>query len=168
MGVDSDFILWLGRLIQDGFSDETVHNLTSLLVLKRLKSAATLSIRGGTLLLQVGEGESRTRLQWLEREGLLTSDTESTHEWRLSARARRALEAAGASAPREIDLERWILDHLEDSRSLTNREVTNATGAVSREVTRVLRYLADTQRISKDPTGPSRGPGVRWSLRGAR
>ncbi|QBJ96321.1 hypothetical protein ERC79_10330 [Rhodococcus sp. ABRD24] len=63
---------------------------------------------------------------------------------------------------------RVVLRHLSHAPLMTLRQVATqtrdivaATGADRRDVTQ-LTYLRQSGRAEKDPTGPSRGPGVRW------
>lgn len=161
-GLDTAFVNGLAVLTGLGFSTEMLHSVDALLILRRLWQTDAVSLRAASRLLQVDEGECRAILTWLTEEGLLTSDDQRSEEWRLSDRARSALTKSGAELPKRGAAERWILESLAGGKSVTNREASAATGTNSREVTRILRYLADTQRIVKDPEGPDRGPGVRW------
>lgn len=161
--VDTQFVLWLAQLVEAGLSPDDVDSVSSLIVLKHLETAPTLSERAAARILQVGPSECTAQLEWMSRAGLIEkSSSPSDVEWQLAPLARQALDDAGVPVPRRGAVEQWILTTVNDGRTLTNRDVVSATSASSREVTRVLRYLADTQRVQKDPEGPARGPGVRW------
>jgi len=160
--LDAGFVNGLAVLVNQGFAAEVVHSVNCLLILRALWGKDSVSLRSASRLMQVGEAECRTILTWLTEEGLLAADDQRVDEWRLSDRVRSALTQAGAELPERGSVERWILEAVANGRTVTNREVSSATGARGREVTRILRYLADTHRISKDSGGPDRGPGVRW------
>lgn len=159
--VDTGFILWLHALQESGLAPETIRSLNALLVLKHLESAPTISATKASALMQTGVPESRAQLSWLTQTGLL-QETDSGREWQLTPSVRERLTAAGGNAPKAGAVEQWILEAVNAGETVTNRSAAQATGATPRTVTATLRYLSDTQRIRKDPEGPSRGPGVRW------
>ena len=160
--LDEDFTSGLAVLADDGFSTDVLHSVNALLVLRTLWDREAVSLRAAGGLLQAGEAECRTILTWLTDQGLISQDDQRPEEWRLSDRVRTALTRAGAALPERGAVERWILDAVANCRAVTNREVVEATGTNAREVTRILRYLADTRRVEKEPGGPDRGTGVRW------
>ena len=159
--VDAEFVQWLSQLITDGVDPETVQSLNCLVALQHLKAAPTLSLGTASRLMQTGADEAGAQLTWLSSAELL-EPAGAADEWQLSQRARSSLAAVGGSAPLAGALEAWILQATQAGAAVTNRQVVEATGAPAREVTRTLRYLADTRRIAKDPDSPTRGPGVRW------
>lgn len=161
--VDERFVLWLAELSSSGFDPTVITAVSTLIVLRHLQSAPSLSSSAAARILHLGVGEATAQLHWLSRARLMEPlSTRPSNEWQLTDRARSALEASGAPVPRQGAVETWIVAQTDEGRSISNREVTASTGAPSREVTKVLRYLADSHRIQKDPEGPSRGPGVRW------
>ena len=162
--VSTEYVQWISQLIADGFDPETVSSLNSLIALKHLESAPTLSIATAIRLMQTGHDEARTQLRWLESSGILEPGR-TPDEWQLSSATRQSLQAAGGSAPLAGDIEAWIMQATEHGGAVTNRQIVDATGASPRVVTRALRYLADTQRIEKDPSSAGRGPGARWRRR---
>lgn len=163
---DATFVRWIAALIDDGFVELSVRSLTALLSLKHLAASPSLSQQIASRLLQIGQEEAAGQLEWLSSEGLL-APAHAPGEWQLSDRSRDCLALAGGAAPLAGAVEQWILDAVESGKSVTNREVAAATAASNKEVTRILRYLADTRRIEKDSGSPSRGPSVRWRRRTA-
>lgn len=161
---DDEFVRWVAALSSHGFPREQVRSLSALSTLKHLESAPTISAQTASRLLQVGRDEAAAQLEWLSVVGLL-APAQDPREWQLSGTARDALGQVGGSAPLAGAIEQWILEAVDSQRAVSNRDVVRATGASGREVTSVLRYLADTHRIEKDPDGPARGVGVRWIQR---
>lgn len=162
--VDGDFVRWLYALEDSGVPGDVVRALNTLLSLRHLESAPTITTAKASSLMQIGEDEARAQLGWLTSAGLLTEST-SVREWQLAEKAREALSGVGGNAPLAGAVEQWILSAVESGATVTNRSASQATGADSRTVTATLRYLSDTHRIQKDPEEPSRGPTVRWISR---
>lgn len=159
--VDTAFIRWLSALDMTLGPAAEVNSLNALLVLKHLESAPVLSGRQASVLLQVGISEARAVLGWMVSTGVL-QEAQGADEWQLSGQARNEFSSSGGTAPQAGAVEHWVMSAVQSGETVTNRAIASATGTPAREVTQVLRYLANTRRIKKDPDGPTRGPGVRW------
>lgn len=161
--VDEQFVMWLAQLGASGFDPAMISAVTTLIALRHLQSAPSLSGTAAARVFQIGASEATAQLQWLGTQGLVEPlATGLPNEWQLTDRARDALAVCGAPVPRQGAVESWVLAQVDEGGHVTNRQVVQDTGAHAREVTKVLRYLADTRRIRKDPAGLSRGSGVRW------
>ena len=148
-------------LLPDVIGDAAVGNVNVLLVLKRLITrTSALTETTASALLQTGAVECREILAWMVGLGLLMHDPKG-RSWSLSSRVRDILRSQAVSVPASGEIRAWIIDAVA-AGSVTNQDVASATGTPSNAITEVLRHLASTGVIEKDPTGPSRGTAVRW------
>lgn len=161
-GTDSNFVRALAVLVPL-FAEGVVRNVNTLLVLRHLLGATTLTSATAGHLLQAGPAECQEILDWLVSVGLLEQNPGSS-TWVLADRCRKALGSAQVAVPLHQDVENWILDAVKHA-PVTNRQVAAATGAAPKTVTDMLRHLSVTGAIEKDPDGPQRGPTVRWRAR---
>ncbi|MBO3725394.1 putative DNA binding domain-containing protein [Actinomyces bowdenii] len=150
-------------LLPDVVGSANALNINTLLALKHLTRASVLTQAGAGGLFQLSQAEARTVLIWLTSIGLLAPDAHK-HTWGLTPEVRTILRDQEVPAPTASEIESTIIDMLA-SGSVTNREIVTATGAPPSIITGILRHLAATNVIEKDPDGPARGPAVRWRSR---
>ena len=162
---DTEFIAALARL-RDVFGADVVDTVTSLIVLRHLSRAPLMTARQVESMTHGAAAESRQVMSWLEDVGVVQSVNDRGDEWVLTSRARTCLGPALTTDVAAVSVQEWIEEHLRAGEWLTNREIVHATGADAREVTGLLSYLRQSGRLQKDPSGPSRGPGVRWGAAG--
>ncbi|QQM67066.1 ATP-binding protein [Actinomyces weissii] len=157
--VDTSFVRALS-LLHTVIDEQLTANVNVLLVLKELTRTSVLTEGTASELLQLSRQECRETLAWLKGIGLLVT-SHSSNLWSLAPRVLAMLRTQGVETPAEGDVQGWIIDAVKGG-AVTNRQVVAATGAQSTVVTEVLRHLANTGAIRKDPNGPERGSRVRW------
>lgn len=162
---DTDFISALAR-VRDVFGSDVVDTVTALIVLRHLSRAPLMTAKQVQLQTQGGSAESLQVMAWLEDIGVVQPVSGRGDEWVLTTDARRCLGSAMTTDIATVSVQDWVEEHLRAGEVLTNRDIVDATGADAKEVTQLLGYLRQSGRLHKDPNGPSRGPGVRWSAAG--
>lgn len=162
---DTEFIAALARLRSE-FGSDVVDTVTALIVLRHLSRAPLMTVRQVERLTHGGSAESIQVMNWLEDEGVIQPVTDRGDEWVLTSEARHCLGQAMSTEIATVSVQEWVEEHLRADDVLTNRDIVQATGADSKEVTHLLRYLQQAGRIQKDPSGPTRGPSVRWRAAG--
>ncbi|EFV93574.1 hypothetical protein ES5_00155 [Dietzia cinnamea P4] len=164
---NTEFIAALARFRRK-FGDHVVDAVTALIVLHHLSRAPLMTLRQVQRETQGGSAESRQVMSWLEDEGVVQQVTSRGDEWVLTSASLACLGPATPTGMSTVSIQEWIEEHLRAGDSLTNRDIVEATGADARDVTQLLRYLAQTGRAQKDPDGPGRGPTVRWRAVGSQ
>lgn len=162
---DTDFIAALARL-RESFGSDVVETVTALIVLRHLSRAPLMTAKQVELHTQGGPAEYVQIMSWLEDLGVVQPVSERGDEWVLSSDARHCLGSAMTTDIATVSVQEWVEEHLRAGEVLTNRDIVDATGADAKEVTHLLGHLRRSGRLHKDPHGPSRGPGVRWSAAG--
>ena len=93
---------------------------------------------------------------------MIQTVSDRSDEWFLTSEARKALGPAAKAPIASMSVQEWIEERLLSDGEVRNRDVVEATGADSKEVSATLSHLQRLGRAAKDPDGPSRGPSVRW------
>ncbi|WP_305093104.1 RNA-binding domain-containing protein [Prescottella sp. R16] len=158
---DTAFIAGLARL-RSRYGADTIDAVNTLIVLKHLSKAPLMTLRQVTTQTQTGSGEALQIMEWLTDVDIVQPVTERGDEWVLTSQARSCLGGALATDVASVSVQDWVEERLRSGNAVTNREVVAATGADRQDVTALLRYLRQSGRAVIDPTGPGRGPGVRW------
>lgn len=162
---DTAFVAGLARL-RTTFGTEIIDTVNTLIVLRHLCRAPLMTLRQVASQTQTGHTEATQIMEWLSDVDLVQPVTERGDEWVLTSRARTGLGGALAADVASVSVQEWIEERLRSGETVTNQEIAKATGADRRDVTTLLSYLRQSGRAVKDPSGPSRGPGVRWAAPG--
>ncbi|WP_137722973.1 ATP-binding protein [Prescottella subtropica] len=158
---DTAFVAGLARL-RHRYGTDTIDAVNTLIVLKHLSKAPLMTLRQVTAQTQTGTSEALQTMEWLVDIDIVQPVTERGDEWVLTSTARTCLGGASGIDIAAVSVQDWIEERLRAGDAVTNRDVVAATGADGKDVTALLRYLRQSGRAVKDPSGPSRGPGVRW------
>lgn len=158
---DTTFVAGLARL-RDRYGADTVDAVNTLIVLKHLSQAPLMTLRQVVAQTQTGTSEALQTMEWLVDIDMVQPVTERGDEWVLTSTARACLGGASATDVAAVSVQDWIEERLRAGDAVTNRDVVAATGADGKDVTALLLYLRQSGRAVKDPSGPGRGPGVRW------
>lgn len=158
---DKEFIQVLNRVNAQLFPG-MLDDVACVLIFRHLTNHSVLSLSVAAALLQMPEGEARQIMVYLVQKNLVSPIDERRDEWTLSEAA-RALTRPMLSVPLALpNVQKWIEERIFSGQSVTNKEISKATEAPSRDVTAVLQFLLRSGVVKKDPAGPSRGSGVRW------
>lgn len=159
---DTAFIRALASMRTE-FGDGIVDDVACVSVFRYLTRHAVISLSGAVRLLQMSETSTGQMMAFTVSQGLTVPTGVRSGEWTLSERARSLIGESMDVPPAVQTVQRWVEERIAAGESLTNREIAEATGADSREVTTILRYLKASGVVQKDPEGPGRGPSVRWT-----
>lgn len=160
-GVDAPFVRAVRQLPELGIDADVVRSLDVLLVLKHLEGHPDLELEQAEDLLQLGGSATHQILDWMVGLDLVEAGQRPA-VWKSGERTLDAFRAAGCSLPEQPSPDELLLAGARRRGFVTNRLAVEELGLEQTDVTRILRYLADTGRLRKDPSGPSRGPGVKW------
>ncbi|MEJ4098792.1 RNA-binding domain-containing protein [Corynebacterium mastitidis] len=156
---DEQFLRVLAS-VRETHGADLVRDVNVVIALKHLMGHPMLSVARAGEIMQTSPRDAEQNLVFMSRRGFVEEGEEG---WVLSGKTRAAIGEADVAAPVPMPLTSWIGKALAPGGSLTNKHIVEATGATSREVTAALRKLRAEGRVRKDPEGPARGAGVRWS-----
>ena len=158
---DADFIRVLAG-VRSTFGDEISGDVGCVAVLRYLTRHSVLSLSSSAKLLETSESQASQIMTFMGGKNVVIPGDTGRGDWVLSEQSRDLLGASMDVPPAVPTVQRWIEERVAAGNSVTNRDVVTATGADAREVTTILRYLQTSGVLTKDPTGPGRGPAVRW------
>ncbi|WP_312899422.1 ATP-binding protein [Corynebacterium variabile] len=158
---DADFIRVLAG-VRSTFGDEISGDVGCVAVLRYLTRHSVLSLSSSAKLLETSESQASQIMTFMGGKNVVIPGDTGRGDWVLSEQSRDLLGASMDVPPAVPTVQRWIEERVAAGNSVTNRDVVTATGADPREVTTILRYLQTSGVLTKDPTGPGRGPAVRW------
>ena len=158
---DADFIRVLAG-VRSAFGDEISGDVGCVAVLRYLTRHSMISLSSASKLLETAEPQVAQIMTFMVGKGVIVPGDAGRGEWILSGRSRELVGASMDVPPAVPTVQRWIEEKVSAGDAVTNRDVVAATGADAREVTTILRYLQTSGVLTKDPTGPGRGPAVRW------
>lgn len=146
---------------------ELRENVQALLVLFALCHGRTLDILKAADLLQVSPAEAGRILEWLASPaaGLLElagSRRGQRTTWRLAHSAQAGLGTAVAYRTRAGEGDTRVAAHVREYGWVTNKTVRNLFNLDLRQARMLIADMRDRGLLEKDPSGPERGPGIRW------
>ncbi len=141
-------------------------NTDAVLVLAYLCAHPTLTQTSAGSLLQVDPGEAAHRLEALctgidpivQRDGTPRAGC----RWRLTSVTAAGLGTAVTHRARSSSARPRIEAHLKEYGWITNRTVRNMFDVDTQQARQILGDLRAEGVLEKDPTGPQRGPGIKW------
>lgn len=147
-------------------------SVDAMLVLRELCLRPTITGAQAAALLQVTEQEARHRVDVLatgvspiaERDG----DPRKGVRWRLRSEVTSALGTAVTHRARAEVSRSRVEAHLAEYGWITNKTVRNLFNLDVQQARQLLADLRTANVLVKDPSGPARGPGVRWLPKNAR
>lgn len=158
---DAAFIRVLAAM-RSSFGDEISGDVGCVAVLRYLTRHSVLSLSTAAKILETPEPQASQIMAFMVGKNVVVAGDTGRGEWVLSDRSRDLVGASMDIPPAVPTVQRWIEERVATGDAVTNRDVVTATGADSREVTTILRYLQTSGVLTKDPEGPGRGPAVRW------
>lgn len=158
---DLDFVRSLSSL-QNDFGRAVVKSVDAMILVRHLANAPLITLRQAEDKMQANRLHAQTAMSWLVDIGVIQTVSDRSDEWVLTSAARRALGPAAKAPIASVSVQEWIEERLLSDGEVRNRDVVEATGADSKEVSATLSHLQRLGRAVKDPDGPSRGPSVRW------
>ncbi|MDO4761640.1 MAG: ATP-binding protein [Corynebacterium sp.] len=156
-----DFIQALAAL-REHFPEHILNNVGSLIIIRQLCDFNVITVTKAQQLTQRDARVVRQYFDLLEEHGLVQPVGYNKDQWALSERAYTVVSKFIQIPVTIGNLPDWVENQLASGVSLSNKDIVQRTGLDPQEVTAVLRYLHGAGKIMKDPTGPSRGPTVRW------
>lgn len=144
-------------------SHKAIDSVNTLIVLWHLFHHPLITLHEVQKKTQTNPLEAKQIMDWMTSTLSITEKARDADEWVLSASTREMFSLDNEMPT--LSIQGWIESKLNSGNSLSAREVAEELGADQKEISRVLRYLRDLGRARIDPSGPTRGPTVRWIRR---